>query len=87
VPPRPSFDRAAHCQRIGQAGGLATVQRHGVAHMRAIGKAGYRAAVAAHGVGYVNGLLDAKRWGGPRRPDLLADLAAGRALAGLDRAA
>jgi hypothetical protein len=35
----------------------------------------------------VNGILDAKRWVGPRRPDLLADLAAGRELAELDRAA
>jgi hypothetical protein len=42
---------------------------------------------AAHGVAYVNGLPKAKRWDGPRRPDLLADLAAGRVLADLDRAA
>jgi hypothetical protein len=81
------FDRAAHCQRIGQAGGLRTLERHGRAHFVAIGKAGYAAAVKAHGVAYVNGVLTAKRWDGPRRPDLLADLAAGRALADLDRAA
>ncbi len=89
-PPAPAprhFDRAAHCQRIGQTGGMTTFARHGVAHMRAIGKAGYRAAVEAHGVGYVNGILDAKRWRGPRRPDLAIDLAAGRVLADLDRAA
>jgi hypothetical protein len=66
---------------------MATFARHGAAHMRAIGKSGYAAAVAAHGVAYVNGLLTEKRWAGPRRPDLLADLAAGRALADVDRAA
>ena len=89
-PPAPApvpFDRAAHCQRIGQTGGLTTFQRYGAAHMRAIGKAGYAAAVKAHGVAYVNGLLTAKRWDGPRRPELLTDLAAGRVLADLDRAA
>ncbi len=88
VPFRPRrFDRAAHCQRIGQMGGMTTLARHGRAHFVAIGKAGYRASVKAHGVAYVNGLLVAKRWDGPRRPDLLADLAAGRVLADLDRAA
>jgi hypothetical protein len=66
---------------------MATFARHGAAHMRAIGRAGYAAAVEACGVGYVSGLLKAKRWDGPRRPDLLADLAAGRVLADLDRAA
>ena len=81
------FDRAAHCQRVGQTGGMTTVARYGAAHMRAIGKAGYRATVKAHGVAYVNGILDAKQWRGPRRPDLGADLAAGRVLADLDRAA
>jgi hypothetical protein len=88
-PPAPArhFDRAAHCQRIGQTGGLTTFQRYGSAHMRTIGKAGYRAAVKVHGVAYVNGILDAKRWHGPRRPGLLTDLAAGRVLADLDRAA
>jgi hypothetical protein len=89
-PPAPApvpFDRHAHCQRVGQLGGLKTLERHGRAHFVAIGKAGYRAAVKAHGVAYVNGLLKANRWDGPRRPDLLADLAAGRVLADLDRAA
>src|SRR5688572_137815 len=63
-PPVPArrFDRAAHCQRIGQSGGMTTFARYGSAHMRAIGKAGYRAAVTAHGVAYVTGILDAKRW-------------------------
>ena len=91
-PPAPApackhFDRHAHCQRIGQLGGMRTLERHGRAHFVAIGRAGYRAAVKAHGVAYVNGILDAKRWTGPRRPDLGADLAAGRVLADLDRAA
>jgi hypothetical protein len=81
------FDRAQQCRRIGQTGGLATYQRHGSAHMRAIGKAGYRAAVANHGVAHVAGILAAKGWHGPRQPDLLADLRAGRLLADLDRAA
>jgi hypothetical protein len=47
----------------------------------------HAAAVTAHRVASVNGRLTAKRWDGPRRPDLLADLAAGRALVELDRAA
>jgi hypothetical protein len=66
---------------------MTTFARYGAEYMRAIGRAGYAAAVAAHGVAHVNGILDAKRCDGPRRPDLLADLAAGRVLAGLDRAA
>jgi hypothetical protein len=81
------FDRHAHCQRIGQTGGLATYQRYGSSHYRAIGRAGYRVAVERHGVAYVDGLLKAKGWTGPHRPDLLSDLAAGRALAELDLAA
>ena len=52
--PRP-FDRAAHCQAIAAGGGLATVNRYGVAHMRTIGKAGARATIQAHGVGYRRG--------------------------------
>jgi hypothetical protein len=55
--------------------------------MRTIGKAGARATIAAHGVGYRRGPLKAKGWSGPRTPDLLSDLAGGRALADLDRAA
>jgi len=84
--PRP-FDRHTHCTRIGQLGGMRTLERHGRAHFVAIGRAGYRATVKAHRVAYVNGLLKAKRWDGPRRPDLATDLAAGRGLADLDRAA
>jgi hypothetical protein len=63
------------------------VSRRGRARVVAIGWAGYRAAVANHGVAFVNGILDAKRWHGPRRPNLGADLAAGRYLTDLDRAA
>ena len=81
------FDRVAHVQRIGQTGGLTTVERYGAAQMRAIGKAGNAAAVKANGVAYVNGVLKVKRWDGPRRPEVLTDLAAGRVLADLDRAA
>ena len=89
-PPLPAaarFDRATHCQRIGRTGGLEIVERHGRAHLVAIGKAGHAAAVAAHGVAHGNGLPKAKRWADLRRPDPVADLAAGRALADLDRAA
>jgi len=82
-----AFDRAAHCERIGQTDGLTTFERYGTNHYRAIGKTGYRVAVARHGVGYVAGILAAKGWTAPRKPDLLSDLAAGRALADLDRAA
>jgi hypothetical protein len=88
-PPAPvrHVDRAAHCRRIGQTGWLTTFERYGVAHVRAIGKAGYRAAVAACGVAFVNGLVMAKRWHGPCRPELLIELVAGDVLANLDRAA
>lgn len=85
-PPAATFDRAAHCQRIGQTGGLVMFARYGSAHMRAIGKAGYAATVKAHGEQYARDLLRAKGWT-PRRPDLLCDLRAGRALAVLAVAA
>jgi hypothetical protein len=87
APARVPFDRAAHCQRIGQTGGLRTVERYGVAHMRAIGTAGARVTIARHGVAYWRGLVAAKGWTAPREPDLLSDLTAGRALADLARAA
>jgi hypothetical protein len=80
------FDRAAHCRRIGQTGGLTTYERYGAVHYRTIGKAGYAATVAAHGQPYATALLAGKGWQ-RRKPDLLTDLAAGRALADLDRAA
>jgi hypothetical protein len=81
------FDRVARCGGSGQTGGLATVARYGVAHMRAIGTAGARVTIARHGLDYWRGLVSAKGWSAPRKPDLLSDLAAGRALADLDRAA
>ncbi len=84
--PRP-FDRAAHCQAIAAGGGLRTVALYGHQHMRTIGKAGARATIAKHGVGTFRGIVAAKGWTGPRRPELLADLAVGRDLADLDRAA
>jgi hypothetical protein len=87
APAPASFDRAGHCRKIASYGGVATVRTHGVAHMRAIGTAGARATIARHGFDYWRGIVAAKRWNGTRRPDLLSDLAAGRALADLDRAA
>jgi hypothetical protein len=81
------FDRAAHCRGIAGYGGVATVRTHGVAHMRAIGTAGARATIARHGLDYWRGLVEAKGWAGPRRPDLASDLAAGGLLAELDCAA
>ena len=84
---RRPFDRAAHCQAIAAGGGARTVARYGAQHMRAIGKAGARATIAKHGLATFKGIVAAKGWAGPRRPDLLADLAAGRDLADLDRAA
>ncbi len=78
--PRP-FDRAAHCQAIAAGGGQRTVERYGVANVRTIGRTGARATIARHGVGYWQGLVKAKGWAGPRRPDLAADLALGEDLA------
>jgi hypothetical protein len=82
-PPNPapvSFDRTEHLRRIGQSGGLTTLDRYGRNHFRAIGKAGYAACVKAHGGQYARDLLRAKGWT-PRTPGLLADLRAGRELA------
>ena len=84
--PRP-FDRAAHCQAIAAGGGARTVALYGTQHMRAIGRAGARATIERHGLATFRGIVAAKGWAGPRRPDLLADLAAGRDLADRDRAA
>ena len=86
VAPAPVSDRVEHLRRIGQTGGMTTFDRYGSNHMRAIGKAGYAATVANHGEAYAAALLASKGWT-PRRPDLLSDLRAGRALAALDRAA
>lgn len=75
------FDRAAHCRRIGQTGGMVTVERHGRGWMRAIGKAGAKVTIERHGVAYFNGLVSAKGWNGRRTPDIGVDLAAARILA------
>ena len=77
------FDRGEHCRRIGAAGGAATVARHGTAHMSAIGRAGARTTIDRHGVGFFRGIVKAKGWEGPRKPELLSDLAGGRYLADL----
>jgi DnaJ-class molecular chaperone len=89
VPPAASipFDRAEHCRRIGSYGGVATATTHGTHHMRVIGQTGARMTIARHGLDYWRGIVAAKGWTEARRPDLLSDLAAGRALADLDRAA
>jgi hypothetical protein len=92
-PPTPAapavlpFDRAAHCRRIAAGGGRSTLALHGRAHFRAIGTAGARVTIERHGVGYWRGLVAAKGWQAPQKPCLVRDLAAGRALADLDRAA
>ena len=54
---------------------------YGAQHMRTIGKAGARATIARHGLGHWRGVVAAKGWAGPRRPDLAADLALGGYLA------
>ena len=81
--PRRQFDRVEHCRRIGAHGGAATVARHGTAHMATIGKAGARTTIARHGVAFFRGIVKAKGWTGPRRPELVTDLAAGRWFADL----
>ncbi|MFL5760273.1 MAG: hypothetical protein ACJ789_11070 [Thermomicrobiales bacterium] len=81
------FDRTAHCRKIASYGGVGTVRTHGLAHMRAIGDAGARVTIARHGAAYWRGRVTAKGCDGMRRPDLPSDLAAGRTLADLDRAA
>ena len=78
-----TFDRAAHCRGIGAHGGAATVARHSAAHIAAIGEAGAKTTIERHGVAFFRGTVKAKGWDGPRRPGLVADLAAGRWLADL----
>jgi hypothetical protein len=46
-----------------------------------------RGPIDRHSVGCWRGLMAAKGWRAPRQPDVLSDLAAGRALAELDHAA
>ena len=79
--PRRPFDRAAHCQAIAAGGGARTVALYGTQHMRTIGKAGARATIERHGFGTFAGIVKAKGWTGPRRPDLARDLALGEYLA------
>ena len=52
VPVALSFNRAAHCRRIGAHGGAVTVARHGTHHMRAIGTAGAHVTIQRHGIAY-----------------------------------
>lgn len=81
------FDRAAHCRRIASLGGAATLTKHGRHHFRAIGAAGARVTIDRHGLAYWRGLRNVQRWTPRPAPDLLSDLAAGRELAVLKRAA
>lgn len=87
TPPAAPFDRAAHCRRIGQTGGLTTYQRCGRHHMAAIGTAGAKVTIERHGHAYWLGLVTAKGYTARRDPDVLADLTAARELVELKRAA
>ena len=78
-----TFDRKAHCQRIGTHGGNVTVARHGTAHMRVIGTAGASVTIQRHGVAFFRGITARKGWHGRRPVSLRADLAAGRVDAAL----
>ena len=51
--------------------------------MAAIGRTGARTTIARHGVAFFRGIVAAKGWAGPQRPELAADLAGGRWLADL----
>lgn len=52
-----SFDRKAHCRRVGSLGGRATVAKYGSSHMSAIGVRGFRAFSARF-----SSVRAAKRW-------------------------
>jgi hypothetical protein len=80
-------DPTEHMRRIGQTGGLTTYALYGSHHMREIGRAGYAVTVARHGRDYALALIKGKGWEPKPRPDLLADLRAGRELAELAKAA
>ena len=80
-PARTPFDRASHCQAIAAGGGARTVALYGTQHMRAIGEAGARATIRRHGFDTFAGIVKAKGWDGPRRPDVRVDLAIGEYLA------
>ena len=51
--------------------------------MAAIGKAGARTTIERHVVAFFRGIVRAKGWDGPRKPELADDLAGGRLLADL----
>ena len=51
--------------------------------MAAIGWAGARTTIERHGVAFFRGIVAANGWAGPRKPELLADLAGGGWLADL----
>jgi hypothetical protein len=74
------FDRAEHCRRIAPHGGAATALKHGVTHYRTIGKAGAAATIAKHGRAYWLGLVRRDGWDGPRRDDVITDLAYGETI-------
>jgi hypothetical protein len=71
----------AHLQRIAALGGEATKAKHGRWHYVAIGKAGKEATIAKHGVGFWKGMVERKRWTGPRTSELGRDLTCGEILA------
>lgn len=56
------FDRAEHCRRIGQSGGLTTAERYGSAYMRNIGKIGYAVTKQVHGQARALEILGGKGW-------------------------
>jgi len=70
----------SHSRRPG-SGRAACLARHGVQHYRTIGTAGARTTIQRHGIATWQGIVKAKGWASPRKPDLLTDLAVSRVLA------
>jgi hypothetical protein len=81
------FDRAAHCRKIASYGGMATLTTHGVHHFCVIGQTGAKVTIERHGYAFWRGIVAGKGLTASRKPHLLSNLAAGRALADLRRAA
>lgn len=68
------FDRAAHCKRIGQSGGLVTAERYGSSHMRQIGRVGYAVTAQVHGAARAQEIIRGKGWKSSRVSTFAEDM-------------
>jgi hypothetical protein len=77
VHPAP-FNRADHCRRIAQSGGMATSTIYGSSHMSRIGKVGYAVTRDKLGHAQTVALVRGRGWRRPQVSSFAADMAAAR---------